>query len=53
MREHAGQFDLVYLHRVESAMHCLKLARRYFDAQIVYSVADLHHVRLKAQSELD
>jgi glycosyltransferase involved in cell wall biosynthesis len=34
-------------------MHCLKLARQYFDAQIVYSVADLHHVRLKAQAELD
>src|SRR6185295_8224691 len=27
MRVHAGQFDLVYLHRLESAMHCLKLAR--------------------------
>ncbi len=53
MRAHAGQFDLVYLHRVDSAMHCLKLARQYFDAQIVYSVADLHHVRLKAQSQLD
>jgi glycosyltransferase involved in cell wall biosynthesis len=53
MRAHAGRFDLVYLHRVESAMHCLKLARQYFDAQIVYSVADLHHVRLKAQSEVD
>jgi glycosyltransferase involved in cell wall biosynthesis len=53
MRAHAGQFDLVYLHRLESAMYCLKLARQYFDAQIVYSVADLHHLRLKAQSELD
>jgi glycosyltransferase involved in cell wall biosynthesis len=53
MRAHAGQFDLVYLHRLESAMYCLKLARQYFDAQIVYSVADLHHIRLKAQSELD
>ena len=52
MREHAGQFDLVYLHRVESAMSCLRLARQYFDAQIVYSVADLHHARLKAQSEV-
>ena len=53
MRAHAGRFDLVYLHRVESAMYCLKLARQYFDAQIVYSVADLHHVRLKTQGELD
>ena len=52
-RAHAGQFDLVYLHRVETAMRCLKLARRYFDAQIIYSVADLHHLRLQAQSRLD
>jgi autotransporter passenger strand-loop-strand repeat protein len=33
-RAHAGQFDLVYLHRVETATRCLRLARRYFDAQI-------------------
>jgi autotransporter passenger strand-loop-strand repeat protein len=49
-RAHAGSFDLVYLHRVENATRCLKAARRYFDASIVYSVADLHHLRLKAQS---
>jgi hypothetical protein len=52
-RAHAGQFDLVYLHRVETATRCLKLARRYFDAQIIYSVADLHHLRLQGQSKLD
>jgi glycosyltransferase involved in cell wall biosynthesis len=52
-RAHAGQFDLIYLHRVETAMRCLKLARHYFDAQIIYSVADLHHVRLRAQSKFD
>jgi microcystin-dependent protein/glycosyltransferase involved in cell wall biosynthesis len=52
-RAHAGAFDLIYLHRVESAAHCLKPARRYFDAQVVYSVADLHHVRLKSQSIFD
>jgi glycosyltransferase involved in cell wall biosynthesis len=52
-RAHAGRFDLVYLHRVETATRCLKLARRYFDAQIIYSVADLHHIRLKGQSEFD
>ena len=46
-------FDLVYLHRVENATRCLKVARRYFDAHIVYSVADLHHLRLKAQSEFE
>jgi glycosyltransferase involved in cell wall biosynthesis len=52
-RAHAGVFDLIYLHRVECASHCLKPARRYFDAQIVYSVADLHHLRLKSQSGFD
>jgi glycosyltransferase involved in cell wall biosynthesis len=52
-RAHAGRFDLVYLHRVETATRCLKLARRYFDAQIVYSVADLHHLRLRGQGEFD
>jgi autotransporter passenger strand-loop-strand repeat protein len=52
-RAHAGAFDLVYLHRVESATRCLKAARRYFDASIVYSVADLHHLRLKAQSTFE
>jgi glycosyltransferase involved in cell wall biosynthesis len=52
-RRHAGQFDLVYLHRVETATHCLKLARRYFDAQVIYSVADLHHLRLQAQRKFD
>jgi glycosyltransferase involved in cell wall biosynthesis len=52
-RAHAGQFDLVYLHRVETATRCLRLARRYFDAQIIYSVADLHHLRLQAQSRFD
>jgi glycosyltransferase involved in cell wall biosynthesis len=52
-RAYAGQFDLVYLHRAETATRCLKLARRYFDAQIIYGVADLHHLRLQAQSKLD
>jgi glycosyltransferase involved in cell wall biosynthesis len=52
-RAHAGAFDLVYLHRVENATRCLKAARRYFDASILYSVADLHHLRLKAQSTFE
>src|SRR5262249_58180434 len=52
-RAHAGMFDLVYLHRVENVTRCLKVARRYFDAHIVYSVADLHHLRLKTQSEFE
>jgi glycosyltransferase involved in cell wall biosynthesis len=52
-RAHTGRFDLIYLHRVETATRCLQLARRYFDAQIVYSVADLHHLRLKGESAFD
>ncbi|MBV9627864.1 MAG: Hint domain-containing protein [Xanthobacteraceae bacterium] len=52
-RAHAGEFDLVYLHRAETATRCLKPARQYFDAQLIYSVADLHHLRLKAQSMFD
>jgi autotransporter passenger strand-loop-strand repeat protein len=51
VQAHAGQFALIYLHRAETATRCLKLARRYFDAQIIYSVADLHHLRLQAQSK--
>jgi hypothetical protein len=35
--------------RAWTATRCLKLARRYSDAQIIYSVADLHHLRLQAQ----
>jgi autotransporter passenger strand-loop-strand repeat protein len=53
LRAHAGAFDLVYLHRVETAARCLKSVRQYFGAQVVYSVADLHHLRLKAQSGFD
>jgi glycosyltransferase involved in cell wall biosynthesis len=52
-RQHAGQFDLVYLHRVATATRCLKQVRQYFNAQVIYSVADLHHLRVKAQSQLD
>jgi microcystin-dependent protein/glycosyltransferase involved in cell wall biosynthesis len=52
-RAHAGLFDLIYLHRVENATRCLKVVRRYFDAHIVYGVADLHHLRVKAQSEFE
>jgi hypothetical protein len=34
-RQHAGQFDLVYLHRVTTATRCLKPVRQYFDAQVM------------------
>jgi glycosyltransferase involved in cell wall biosynthesis len=53
LRKHAGQFDLVYLHRVENATRFGRMARQCFDAQIVYSAADLHHVRLQGQCKLE
>ena len=46
-------FDLIYLHRLENAAACLDAARRHGGAQIVYSVADLHHLRLKGQSAVE
>jgi glycosyltransferase involved in cell wall biosynthesis len=49
-REHYG-FDLVYLHRAAVAASYLALARRYQPrARLVYSVADLHHLRLARQA---
>ena len=47
------RFDLVYLHRLENAAAAIKIARRHGAAQIVYSVADLHHLRLKGQSAVE
>jgi autotransporter passenger strand-loop-strand repeat protein len=51
MRRQAGCFELVYLHRAPIATRYLALARRYLPkARILYSVADLHHVRLERQA---
>jgi O-antigen biosynthesis protein len=50
----AGTFDLVYLHRVENADRYLLLVRRYCPkARILYSVADLHHLRLARQAQVE
>jgi glycosyltransferase involved in cell wall biosynthesis len=47
-------FDLVYLHRVTCALPYLSLVRRHQpNARVVYSVADLHHVRLARQAEIE
>jgi hypothetical protein len=44
-------FDLVYLHRISNASKYLTLARHYFPrARLIYSVADLHHVRFARQT---
>jgi len=52
LARHAGQLDLVYLHRADIALAYAKLVRRYCPAaMLVYGVADLHHVRLARQSK--
>jgi O-antigen biosynthesis protein len=45
--------NLIYLHRVACAMKYANMARFYFPhCQIVYSVADLHFLRLEREAEL-
>jgi glycosyltransferase involved in cell wall biosynthesis len=47
-------FDVVYLHRANMAARYLNLAREYQPgARILYSVADLHHVRLERQAAVE
>ncbi|HTW72729.1 MAG TPA: Hint domain-containing protein, partial [Acetobacteraceae bacterium] len=51
LRRQQDCFDVVYLHRASIATRYLNLARRYMPrARILYSVADLHHVRLERQA---
>jgi hypothetical protein len=50
----AGTFDLVYLHRVAVADRYLALVRRWCrKARILYSVADLHHLRIARQAQVE
>ncbi len=54
LRQQAGRFDVVYLHRAETASHYLALARRHMPrARLLYGVADLHHLRLARQAEAE
>jgi glycosyltransferase involved in cell wall biosynthesis len=54
LRRHAGSFDLVYLHRLASAERYLKLVQAYLPrARVVYSVGDLHHLRLGRQARVE
>jgi glycosyltransferase involved in cell wall biosynthesis len=49
-----GAFDLVYLHRAENADRYLPLVRRYCPkARILFSVADLHHLRVARQAQVE
>jgi glycosyltransferase involved in cell wall biosynthesis len=51
LRRQEGEFDLIYLHRVANAAKYAELARRHFPkARHIYSVADLHHVRIARQA---
>jgi len=51
LRRQQDGFDVIYLHRVAVASRYLALARRYMPrARILYSVADLHHLRLERQA---
>ena len=50
----AGEFDLVYLHRISNATKYGELARQHFPKALkVYSVADLHHIRLARQAAVE
>lgn len=47
-------FDLIYLHRLSNAEKYLALARHYNPrAKLLYSVADLHHLRIARQAEVE
>jgi glycosyltransferase involved in cell wall biosynthesis len=50
----AGCIDVVYLHRAGIASRYLGLARRHLpNARILFSVADLHHLRLERQAAVE
>ncbi|GBR68732.1 hypothetical protein AA103587_0957 [Gluconobacter kanchanaburiensis NBRC 103587] len=54
LRKQARGFDLVYLHRVSNASRYMALTRQHQQsARVIYSVADLHHVRLERQATLE
>ncbi len=54
LRRQQDCFDLIYLHRPENASRYLELARGYHPrARILYSVADLHHLRLERQAKVE
>ncbi|HEX7389593.1 MAG TPA: glycosyltransferase [Acidiphilium sp.] len=54
LRRQSACFDVVYLHREPVAARYLALTRHYMPrARIVYSVADLHHLRLERQAEIE
>ena len=54
LRRQRDCFDVVYLHRADIAARYLSLARRYQPrGKLLYSVADLHHLRLQRQAAVE
>lgn len=54
LRRNAGAFALVYLHRVDTAGRYAQLVRdTQRNARLVYSVADLHHLRTARQAAIE
>ncbi len=54
LRRQAGEFDVVYMHRVANAMKYGELARYHNPkARRIYSVADLHHLRFARQASAE
>lgn len=54
LRRQAGEFDVVYLHRVSNASKYGELVTSHFPkARRIYSVADLYHIRLLRQAAVE
>ena len=54
LRREANGYELVYLHRVATAVDYASLVRRHQPhAWLIYAVADLHHVRLARQAAVE
>lgn len=54
LRRQREGFDLVYLHRIENAARYAPLVRTYQpSAFLLYSVADLHHLRMQRQGVIE
>ncbi|MGX7346257.1 Hint domain-containing protein [Acetobacter pasteurianus] len=52
LRRQAGSFDVVYLHRMDTATRYAALARRHQPkARVLYALADLHWLRLVRQAQ--
>jgi glycosyltransferase involved in cell wall biosynthesis len=53
LSRNAGGYELVYLHRVSNAVAYAGLVRQWCPhAHLIYSVADLHHIRMARQAEV-